>query len=201
VTSVLGGGVLEVARLDRLEVGPIAAAGVMPSVLPEAPVGIDGILGQDVLAAHRYTIDYRERRIVWSDHSARGRRARSTFALEPRDGRFIVSLPYDDRLLSLVPDSGAATLLLFDDPGRAQPPLAATSGRRELQTLTARRDVTAAVVRELRVGDIPLRNVPAVLVERPEASAAGTAHDGLLPLHLFDRVTIDGPNRLITLER
>ena len=61
-----GGGTVPVVRLELLEVGPIAAAGVMPSVMPSGVVDasgeIDGILGQDVLAPLRYTIDFAARR-------------------------------------------------------------------------------------------------------------------------------------------
>ena len=60
-------------------------------------------------------------------------------------------------------------------------------------TRTARR----AVVRELRVGDARLLDVPAVIVHR---DASGAAVDGLLPLHLFARVTFDGPERRLFIE-
>ena len=42
-----------------------------------------------------------------------------------------------------------------------------------------------------------MRDVPAVIIERADARPA--EGDGLLPLHLFERVTFDGPARLLIL--
>ena len=54
-----------------------------------------------------------------------------------------------------------------------------------------------AIVRTLRVGTTTLTNVPAVLVKR----APGTRPvDGLLPMHLFARVTFNGPERQLFIE-
>jgi hypothetical protein len=44
-----------------------------------------------------------------------------------------------------------------------------------------------------------LRDVAAVVVGRHGSIARDT--DGLLPLHLFERVTFDGPRRILILER
>jgi hypothetical protein len=65
-------------------------------------------------------------------------------------------------------------------------------------TLPGRADARPAVVHELQIGGMRLRDVPAVLAEW-QPSSPGI--DGLLPLHLFDRVTFDGPRGLIILER
>jgi hypothetical protein len=51
----------------------------------------------------------------------------------------------------------------------------------------------------LRLGNLVLRDVPAVVV--PSPGDAGTVGDGLLPLHLFERVTIEGPERRLWLGR
>jgi predicted aspartyl protease len=205
--SALGGRMLDVAQVRRLEVGPIVAEGLLPSVLPDnLPDDVDGVLGQDVLARRRFTIDYRRERIVWSNARDDGS-GHARFAMEPRDGRFVIGVPQKEGLLWLVPDSGAATLLLFDDPGRPRPSLAAGAGRGVLHTLTARRDVATLTMSELQVGDIRLRDIPAIVVPRPQPPHSGgpahdgPPHDGLLPLHLFERVTFDGPNRQFVVER
>jgi predicted aspartyl protease len=203
--SSLGGESVPVVGPARLEIGPVAVTGVMPSVVRDGAFGpgeIDGILGQDVLAPQRYTIDFRARRIEWHGGTASAATSlRSTLVLEPSDGRFVVTVPQRGPALRLVPDSGAATLLLFkDDPDRL-PPMRA-GGRGELATMTARRDVGLATVGELLFGPIVIRNVPAVLVEPSPRQGAGAARvDGLLPLHLFDRVTFDGVRRLLVLEK
>jgi hypothetical protein len=42
-----------------------------------------------------------------------------------------------------------------------------------------------------------MRDVPAVNIARPKPDPA--EGDGLLPLHLFERVTFDGPARVLIL--
>jgi hypothetical protein len=203
VASVAGETMLAVVRLERLEVGPTAVAGVMPSVMEDIPVnGVDGILGQDVLGPLTYTIDYRRQAIAWAALPAETGLSRTTLELEPRHGRYLVRLPQRAGVLWLVPDSGAATLLLFDDAERPRPAVRSVRAGQELRTLTSRRAVRTATVGELHVGDFALRDLPAVLMERPATATIGAvAHDGLLPLHLFTRVTIDGAYRLLVLER
>jgi hypothetical protein len=181
-----------VARLDTLEVGPIAVRNLLASVLDLDRIvedRIDGVIGHDALASLRYTIDFRERRVVWWPDDLPSPRA--SFELETVHGRFLVVLPQRKSLLRLVPDSGASSLLLFD-PGRMVPrqPLA---GVATLSTMSAETDVRLSRLPELRVGDMTLRNLPAVIAARDSSEPAEV--DGLLPLHLFDRVTLDGPGK------
>jgi hypothetical protein len=51
----------------------------------------------------------------------------------------------------------------------------------------------------LHVGSLRLRDLPAVLAERDDSEPAGI--DGLLPLQLFDRVTVDGPRKRMIVEK
>jgi hypothetical protein len=53
------------------------------------------------------------------------------------------------------------------------------------------------MVDELWVGETRLRDEPAILVDR-RVDALG---DGLLPLHLFSRVTFNGPARYMVAGR
>jgi Aspartyl protease len=202
--SSIGSDMVPVVRLDLLEAGSIVMAGVMPSVMRDAAIDpsreIDGVLGQDVLASRRYTIDFRSGHVDWRGDPAPRGGLRSTFVLEPREGRFLVTLPQPGAALRLVPDSGASTLLFFDDGGPWLPAMI-VGPRRELTTMTARREVTLATVRELQVGLIVVRHVPAVLAAPRRQPDGGPRTDGLLPLHLFDRVTFDGPRRLLVLEK
>ncbi len=65
--------------------------------------------------------------------------------------------------------------------------------------MSGQRGVLMATVRELRVGSLTLRDVPAVVAERDPSEPVEV--DGLLPLHLFDRVTVDGPGKRLILEK
>jgi predicted aspartyl protease len=187
-----------VARLEHLAFGPITIAGLLSSLVDLDAIDgmddVDGVLGQDALAALRYTIDFRRQRLLFwptSESTERG----TTLDLQPNRGRFLVALPQEHSTLTLVPDSGAGALLLFDTDAH-QLPLTPLPHRATLTTMSGAKDVSLARLRELRVGESRLRDVPAVVVRR-DASEPAEA-DGLLPLHLFDRVTFDGPrNRLI----
>lgn len=186
-----------VVRIDALDVGPISVPGLLASVVElEGIAGVDGVIGHDALASLRYTIDFRERRVVWWPNDALVSRG-SALELQSSHGRFLVSLPQRHSVLRLVPDTGAESLLLFD-PDCTLPvtrlPTPAT-----LTTMSGETEVRLARVRELRVGGTTLRDVPAALARRDRSEPAEI--DGLLPLHLFDRATFDGPQKRLIVEK
>ena len=117
--------------------------------------------------------------------------------LQTSGGRFLIALPQRQSLLRLVPDSGAASLLLFAP--HAGLPVTPLPTLATLTTMSGHTDVRMATVRELRVGSQLLRDVPVVVAERDRSEPVEV--DGLLPLHLFDRVTVDGPGKRLILEK
>jgi len=183
-----------VVRVKSLEVGPVSVPNLLASVieLTEIPGGstIDGVIGHDALGSLRYTIDFRRRRVVWPPSDAIEARG-SAVELQVSGGRFLIALPQRQSLLRLVPDSGAASLLLFAP--HASLPVTTLPTLATLTTTSGHTDVRMATVRELRVGSLLLRDVPAVVAERDRSEPVEV--DGLLPLHLFDRVTVDGPGK------
>jgi predicted aspartyl protease len=198
--SAAGSRMTLVVRIDSLEVGPVCVDHLLASLvelggIPNAQ-GIDGVIGHDALASLRYTIDFRQRRVEWFPIQTTDERTNS-LELQPSDGRFVIALPQQHSLLRLVPDTGAASLLLFAP--HAELPVTHSSALATLTTPTGATDVRVATVRELRVGALTLRNVPAVVADRDRSEPAGI--DGLLPLHLFDRVTVDGPRKRLIVEK
>jgi len=197
--SATGGREVIVVRIDALECGALVARGLLASVVSfdrlSATDGIQGVIGQDALAAVRYTIDFRRRELLWWPEEGAVARGMS-FTLEGGRGRFLISLPQRSNTLRLVPDSGAGTLLLFDPSNRL--PLTLLGQHTMLTTMSAQGTVRLARMRELQVGTAMLQNVAAVVVGRNPTEAEDA--DGLLPLHLFDRVTFDGPNGVLILE-
>jgi predicted aspartyl protease len=186
-----------VVRIDALDVGPITVPGLLASVVElEGIAGADGVIGHDALASLRYTIDFRERRVVWWPIDARVARG-SALELQSSHGRFLISLPQRQSVLRLVPDTGAESLLLFDPDDTL--PVTRLSTPATLTTTSGETEVRLARVRELRVGGTTLRDVPAALARRDRSEPAEI--DGLLPLHLFDRVTFDGPQKRLILEK
>ena len=197
VISPIGETMRAVVSIDRLTVGPVAAEGVLPSVVPARsfdPKGkIHGLIGQDVLASLRYTLDFKRRIVEWHEEAPTPRGTRLTLAFE--HGRFFVSLPQNDVTLRLVPDSGAGGIVLFQVAGRPNHNIVDIGEPVEVATAEGSRWARGVRLRELRLGSRTIRDIPAVTLERPDPRPADG--DGLLPLHLFERVTFDGPARLL----
>jgi predicted aspartyl protease len=189
-----------VVRIDSLKVGAVEIADVLASIVELDGIAgegsLDGVIGQDALAALRYTIDFRQRRVIWWPKESLVAPGAS-LELQWNHGRFVTSLPQPHSLLRLVPDTGATSLLLFD-PDRTLPitelPALAT-----LKTMSGAAEVRLARVRELQIGALTLRDVPAAVADRDASEPAEI--DGLLPLHWFDRVTVDGPRKRMTIEK
>jgi len=200
VISPVGSAVRPIVAVETLSLGPINVDVILPSVAPERsfdPKGeIKGLIGQDVLAGLRYTIDFKRRLIEWHDEAPRqpGTALQLTF----EHGRFLVALPQPGTTLRFVPDSGAGALVLFEARSRPRLPSIATGETVELSTGTGSQAASVVRLPELRIGDRTLRNVRAVAVRRDETHPA--AGDGLLPLHFFGRVTFDGPARTLILD-
>lgn len=198
VSSPAGDREYPIVRVERLAVGPIAV-GATPTALPASDLlvagAIDGVLGQDVLAGLRYTIDYRRRHIVWEDDASMPGMLRSAteLPLTFRDGLPIVELPQGASTLNLVADSGAGGLLLFESQGRVLPAMRADGGLVRVDSFQGSRSARSVVIDEFRVGGATFQEMRAVVVKRDESPAFRT--DGLLPLHIFGRVTFDGPGR------
>lgn len=190
-----------IAQLDRLMLAGVSATGVLASVVSAAaldPIGrIEAVVGQDVLAMRRFTLDYVQGQMFWSDDAAPGA-AGSSLELEFESGRFVVTAPQTDGGLRLVPDSGAEALVLYGSadtltfaPDVCDPVW--------VETVSGRALAQFVVVQRLQIGPAALTNVRAAILpsRRPDAPAL----DGLLPLSLFSRVVFDGPNRRLFLER
>jgi predicted aspartyl protease len=156
-----------------------------------ATARVDGILGQDVLAPLVYTIDYRARAVRWDD-------ARMTSAMEHRiplqfvDGRALVAVAVQGvrEPLRLIPDTGADGLVLFARRSSRLPALTPLNIGM-LRTLVGRQLVRHVLLDGLSLGPVTLREQPAVVLE--ESDSAFPPGDGLLPLHLFSQVTVNGP--------
>jgi predicted aspartyl protease len=202
VSSPIGDHLRPVVRLGRVEFGPVVTEAVLSSVVDDAALcrdhRIQGLLGQDVLAQGRYTIDYEVRRVTWRSAPADGGDIKVTLRMTPSSGRYLVEMPQGGASLRLVPDSGAEGLVLFQGPRPIPVAMKPQSARRELSTLTERANVEEISVERLQVGPATWRNLPAVLLSRRELTASDG--DGLLPLHLFARVTLDGPGQLLIAE-
>jgi len=166
---------------------------------------IDGILAQDFLARWTYTLDFRHKRLLWDVLSGEDDAdASGPLKLHESEGRLLVDLPQgSDRIVQLVPDSAATSLVIFDRAGTsARARLAlhpARTGMRRLTTMTGDTLVQTAIVDRLQVGTHLLRDQLAVIVNRHERDAP--EGDGLLPLSWFQSVTFNGPDGYLVVRR
>jgi hypothetical protein len=180
-----------VVRLRGIAVKGGAGVDVNAAVLPAdryaAGQQVDGLIGQDVLAAAIYTIDYRARAVVW--HAAGDALPGVRLPLLVRDSRVLVSLAQrdgDPSPLNLIPDSGSDCLVIF---AHARDKVRFTSlDVGVLTSMSAVRLIRRVEVEGLMIGNTRLRNPPAVMLSSGEAGEMG---DGLLPLHVFSRVTFN----------
>jgi predicted aspartyl protease len=201
VITATGREMREVAQV-RVMLGGVSAERLLPSVIPASVLSsvaprLDGILGQDFLMPHNYTLDYRRRTFRWSILDDMGG---TSLPLVERDNRWLLEVSQPDgRVLHLVPDTGSEGLVLFTRQGRAPVRVTEISGGLHLTTLTGGRDIPAVRVRELTLGQIRLKNEPAVIVARDEPDASVV--DGLLPLHRFRSVGFQAGTRSLVIER
>lgn len=181
--------------LGPLTVSHLAVSSIPASLLDPAR-SVTGVVGQDVLADHRFTIDFEQQWIAWDDDALDGWPGSRFLGLEPEAQRFVVRLANARATLRLVADSGAETLVLYG----TQPRNAAPGASVDAAVLeTAAGPVTGRTTRvPLDLGFGAREDIGAVVVARP-----GHAHDidGLLPLHLFTRLTFDAPGRQLVVGR
>lgn len=141
-----------------------------------------GILGQSALAGLAYEIDSRSRRLRIGGSRPEGYHAK----LSTTHGRPCIEVDG----LRLVLDSGAESLILFRDRFTG----VRVSGQVNIvNSLGKSETARAGSLREWRLGDLRLRNVPVVLHPNGRAEV-----DGLLPVRLFSAVYID-PAGVVTL--
>jgi predicted aspartyl protease len=203
VVTPVGSMVRPVATI-ALHVGSLRPMLVNATIVsvPELARGgleVDGIVGQDVLAPLVYTIDYTARTIAWESDAGAG--AATRLKLEFAGGQALMTLPPhgdDVEPLRLIPDTGADRIVLFARRGRALPALTL----REvgvLRTLAGQQLVRRAFLDRLDVGGFALEQHEAVVLGRGQQGFP--PGDGLLPLHLFSRVIINGREGYIALVR
>jgi hypothetical protein len=188
---------LPIERLS-LEGGPTASVVAMITGADDLASGIEGVIGQDVLRPRVYTIDYRRREVVWHDDAPPVNGVR--LALEWQQERVVVTLPQKSpaRELRLMPDSGTDGWVFFSRPNRPLPartPLDTVG----LRTLSGPRLLRRVLIDRIDVGTFTFRDQLATLIEQRDAD--GLLEDGLLPLHLFTRVTFNGPQGYLMLSR
>lgn len=178
---------------------PVAATVVTDAELKRSGGHIDGIIGQDVLSHLVYTIDYTRKEIRWDWEIDAPPEARLPLRLE--DGRALVIVAPNDGSgppLRLIPDTGSDGLVLFRRRGGLLP-LVTPLQVGLLRTLGGSQMVRRVLVDRLPLGNLVLRDHPGVLLDVEDDQLI--LADGLLALHQFSRVTFNGPEGFLVVER
>jgi predicted aspartyl protease len=192
VVTSTGSEIRSVVRVTQTSIGSVRSENMLASVAPSAQLasiarGIEGIIGQDFLFSFNYTLDYRRRRLVWTDAALDVDGTR--IPLVARRGRYLAQVPVrgNDTPALLVPDSGANGFVMFARNGRTRVPLESAPHVTSIRSVSGRRDVRTMMMRELRIGEVTLRDQPVAIIARDDESEG----DGLLPLHLFASVSFN----------
>jgi predicted aspartyl protease len=201
VTTTTGREMRPVVKLDQTAIGTVRFDGLLVSVADSAQLAairqnIEGIIGQDFLFTFNYTLDYRRRRLSWTDDDARDGATRLPLVAE--QGRYLVRLGSNGSLpVLLVPDSGSNGFVLYARDGRTALPLEPASAVLSVHSLSGRQDARAMILRELKLGDLTMKDQPVALVSRDSGNRL--EGDGLLPLHVFDSVSFNARDKQLTI--
>jgi hypothetical protein len=193
-----------VVKLDKTTIGDTQSDGLLASVAPAAQLevvarGIQGIIGQDLLFAFNYTLDYRRQRLVWSEGDLNAGDVR--LPLVAQGGRYLVQVSPTGEVpgVLLVPDSGASGFVAYERGGRTKLALKDASGMTAVHSLSGGQRVRTMMLRELRLGSLTIREQPVAVVPREANDVA--EGDGLMPLHLFASVTFNAREQCLVLRR
>ncbi|HET7745972.1 MAG TPA: aspartyl protease family protein [Vicinamibacteria bacterium] len=191
VTTAAGIQERPIARLEHMAIGSASREGLLPSVVSRADLrsmepGIDGVVGQDFLAAFDYTLDYRRKRLRWSA-AGDDDRVRARLPLVQAGGRSLVQVTAEQREVLMVPDSGTNEFVIFERDGRTAVEVDEAVQAFAVSTLVAREFGRGGQLRDLRVGELTLRGRPAVVIAA--TGPRDVVGDGLLPLHHFSSVS------------
>ncbi|HUR35625.1 MAG TPA: retroviral-like aspartic protease family protein [Vicinamibacterales bacterium] len=187
VSTTAGDDWAAVVKLRQVALGPLDAHEVLATEVP--PGRLDGVsrvlglIGRDLLGTRAFTIDYVLRQLEWPPAPAQDRAA--ALPLDTRGRIWLVPVRSGSRTLRLVPDSGAEVTLLFDR-GHALN-VAYRGGTIGVQSVTGSRPARRGIVPRLEFGGLRLVEHEVVVVNGADVDP--DHGDGVLPLHLFDRVT------------
>jgi predicted aspartyl protease len=218
VTTSTGREIRGVVRLNETSIGSARSETVLASVAPASRLaaiarGIDGIIGQDFLFSFNYTLDYRRHRLIWTDGASTAEGTR--LPLIAQHGRYLVQIavPGERTPMMLVPDSGANGFVMFARHGRTRMSLhafAPPDGNRfgeagwsaqttSVHSVSGRQTVRTMMMRELRIGDVTVRDQPVAVIARDGGDER--EGDGLLPLHLFASVSFNAREQCLIIRR
>jgi predicted aspartyl protease len=198
---------VERVLVDALGVGSIVVRNLELPALLESDLGADGLLGLDVLVEQRLMMDFEQRTIRIEDARRRPEMVDGEIVVTARRRRgqlILTEVTAGGRAVQAVIDTGAeitiGNLALRDKLLRRNRDKFVTVGATGVTGVTT--NLQLAIVDELRVGRITLRNVPIAFADVPPFRLFGLADRPALLLgtdilETFRRVSLDFRRRKI----
>lgn len=200
VSTSAGDAWAAVVRLAAVRLGPLEATGLLATELPDTHLSgqhLAGVIGRDLLGTRAFTLDYAARRLRWPTDDELNEPGAAVLPLDTRGTIWLVRADDAACPLMLVPDSGAEQTVVFDrGQWRRLEYLAGTSA---IRTVTSERPATRGTLAVLNLAQMRFVEHPVIVVNGADIDRAHG--DGLLPLHLFDRVTSRPRDGLVQLSR
>ena len=190
-TAITTSGTAAVARsiVSELRAGSLTVNDLAVLVLPlpsfPSHGRVDGILGMNALADRSFVLDVERRCLDIDPAEPRG----STVAAQEVASRVAISIDG----VHFVIDSGASFPVLMSERARA---LGVPRGSTSVTTAGGTARMEAARIRELRAGNVLLRNVDAVF----GPPTGDPREDALLPVTAFRRVYVDAARTRVILQ-
>ncbi|MGZ8284101.1 MAG: retroviral-like aspartic protease family protein [Allosphingosinicella sp.] len=202
---------IQTVLIPALEVGGRRVRDIHAPALQRRHIGAEGILGVDSLQSQRVSFDFvRERMTVMNSHRREESWPADTIVVTARNrlGHLVmVDASVDGQKVWVILDTGAQTTIAnnvlrrkLEKKGRLP-----TTWPIELQSVTGgRMTADQTTVKRIRLGGVDINNMPVAFADvHPFIKLGLTEKPALLlgmdALRLFDRVSVDFPNRRVRL--
>lgn len=193
---------VESSAIPNVQFGPVQAKNVEMYIgdlgkFSDFAIGIDAIIGLDLLQQNNLTLDYKAHKVVFDhiNHTNRGTAAR----LE--NGWYLtVDLLVQDHPLHLILDTGVEGIILFEDRVRAKVPGLRMGNVIEGVTIGRRINAKEATVPGMSLGPVKVDGRVLLLKGRSENKLDGI--DGFLGVASFraERISLNFATKMISWE-
>ncbi|HEX9946062.1 MAG TPA: retroviral-like aspartic protease family protein [Allosphingosinicella sp.] len=197
--------------IPALEVGGRSVRGINAPALLRRHIGAEGILGVDSLQSQRVSFDFlREQMTVVPSHRREESWPSDTIVVTARNRLghlMLVDASVDGQKVWVILDTGAQTTVAnnvlrrkLEEKGRLR-----TTAPIMLQSVTGgQMPADQTTVKRIRLGGIDIRDMPVAFADVHPFAKLGLSKKpalllGMDALRLFDRVSVDFPNRRVRL--
>jgi predicted aspartyl protease len=185
--------------LESIELGPIRRP--LSCLVGDLPVAsVDLLIGRDVLGRAAFTVDFERRSLVWGP----GEPLEFSVPFDPSRKEIIVPLKVGTRDISVLLDSGADQLYLFENRVSSWLPIEPHEWHRRVRHLSSERRGSGVRLSRVTLGNETFARMGAVVVESARSDEAFTTDwQGLMGMACLDakRVQIDYSIGLFSWER